>query len=117
MGVFQYTEDTQLALFPWLAQHPAKLTSFLTLLGGWRIGRPQWFEVFPTEKSLFEGAKAETEERTLLVGVAGGHGYEIQAFRDHFPRQTGRLVLQKLPSVIDDIKKFHPELHPNIVRI
>ena len=110
MGVFQYAENTQLSMFPWLMQYPAKLTSFLTMLGGWRIGRAQWFEIFPTEKLLFEGAKVEIDGSTLLVDVAGGHGYEIQAFKDHFPKHTGRLVLQDQPSVLDDIKDLHPEI-------
>lgn len=113
MGVFQHTENTQLPFFPWLMQYPEKLTSFLTMLEGWRVGRTQWFEIFPTEKLLFEGAKAETENSTLLVDVAGGHGYDIQTFKDRFSNHSGRLVLQDLPSVIDDIK----ELHPDIVRM
>ena len=113
MGVFQYAESTQLPFFSWLTQYPAKLTSFLTMMESWRIGRPQWFEIFPTENLLFEGANLETEGSTLLVDVGGGHGYEIQAFRHRFPKQAGRLVLQDLPSVIDDVK----ELHPDIVRM
>ena len=113
MGVFQHAENTRLQLFPWLMQYPAKLTSFLTMLEGWRAGRTEWYEIFPTEKLLFEGAKIDTEHPTLLVDVAGGHGYDIQTFKGRFPSQTGRLVLQDLPSVIDDIK----ELHPDIVRM
>lgn len=110
MGVFQHTENTQLPFFPWLMQYPEKLTSFLTMLEGWRDGRTQWFDICPTEQLLFEEAKAETENFTLLVDVAGGHGYDIQTFKDRFPNQTGRLVLQDLPSVIDDIKELHPEI-------
>ena len=113
MGVFQYAQNTQLPFFPWMTQYPAKLTSFLTMLEGWRVGRAQWFEIFPTDILLFEGAKPETENSTLLVDVAGGHGYDIQSFKDRFPSQTGRLVLQDLPSVLDGIK----ELHPDIVRM
>ena len=110
MGVFQYAENTQLSMFPWLVQYPAKLTSFLTMLGGWRIGRAQWFEIFPTEELLFEGAKIEADESTLLVDVAGGHGYEIQAFKNHYPKRSGRLVLQDQSSVLNDIKELHPEI-------
>ena len=113
MGVFQHAENTQLHFFPWMMQYPAKLTSFFTMLGGWRIGRAEWFDIFPTEKSLFEGAKIDTEHSTLFVDVAGGHGYDIQNFKDRFPNQTGRLVLQDLHATIEGIK----ELHPDIVRM
>ena len=118
MGVFQHAENTRLPLVPWLMQHPAKLTSFLTMLEGGptmleggRFGRTEWFEVFPAEKMLFEGARTNTEDSVLLVYVAGGHG--IHTFKDRFPNQPGRLVLQELPSAIDDIK----DLHPDIVRM
>lgn len=30
-GVFRYTKITQLPFFPWIMQHPTKLTSFLTM--------------------------------------------------------------------------------------
>ena len=113
MGVFQYAENTRLPLFSWLTQHPAKLTSFLTMQEGWRAGRTEWFEIFPTEEMLFEGAELDSQDSVLLVDVGGGHGYEIQTFKDRFPNQRGRLVLQDLPSVIDDIK----DLHPDIVRM
>ncbi|CAF9913570.1 MAG: hypothetical protein ALECFALPRED_008912 [Alectoria fallacina] len=112
MGVFQYAENTELPFFPWLMQYPAKLTGFLTMLEGWRLGRTQWFEIFPTEELLFEGFEAETENSALHVDVAGGNRYDIQTFKSRFPNQPGRLVLQDLPSVINDIK----ELHPDIVR-
>ena len=113
MGVFQYAKNTPLPLFPWLMQHPAKLTSFLTMLERSRVGKTEWFEIFPTEKILFEGTKLFSEYSVLLVDVGGGNGYEIQKFKDRFPNQRGYLVLQDLPSVIDDIK----DLHPNIVRM
>ena len=113
IGLFQHAHNTQMQFFPWMMQYPAKLTSFLTMLEGWRVGRAEWFEIYPAEKLLFEGAKAETETSALFVDVAGGHGYDIQNFKDRFPNQTGRLVLQDQPSVIDGIK----ELHPDIVRM
>ena len=47
------------------------------------------------------------------MDVAGGFGYDIQTFKDRFPNQTGRLVLQDQPSIIDNVI----ELHPDIVRM
>ncbi|KAF6231715.1 hypothetical protein HO173_010017 [Letharia columbiana] len=113
MGVFQHAENTELQFFPWLMQNPAKINNFLTMLEGWRAGRAQWFEIFPIEESLFKGAKEEHHDSALLVDVAGGFGYDIQTFKDRFPDQTGRLVLQDQPSVIDNVI----ELHPDIVRM
>jgi len=110
-GVFQYAEKTDLHMFPWLMQHPAKLTNFLNMLEGWREGRVFWYDFFPVDGLLYKDANTRPES-TLLVDVAGGHGYDLQAFNDRFPG-CGPLVLQDLPPVIDDIK----DLHPDIVRM
>jgi len=42
----------------------------------------------------------------LLVDVAGGRGHDIQAFKKAFPNKKGRLVLEDLPAVIDDISEL-----------
>ena len=39
MSVLKYAEKLQLPFFPWWVQHRAKLTSFLTMLDGWLVGR------------------------------------------------------------------------------
>ena len=107
---FQYAENIQLPFFPWMMQHPTKLTSFLTMPEDWRIGTAQWFKMFSTEELLFKGAKTEVEDSTLLVDVAGRPRYDIQTFKDRFANQPG---LQDLPSVVNGIQ----ELHPNVVRM
>ncbi|KAK4691124.1 hypothetical protein P7C71_g5810, partial [Lecanoromycetidae sp. Uapishka_2] len=107
-GVFQFAEHTELPLFPWLIQRPAKLTNFLNMLEGWREGRVFWYDFFPVEELLFKDFK-KGEDSALLVDVAGGHGYDLQAFANRFPGR-GPLVLQDLPPVIDDIKELHPDV-------
>ena len=96
-----------------MMQHPRKLNSFFTMREGRRVGRAQWFDIFHTEELLFEGVKAQTEDATLRMNVAGGNGYDIQTFKDRFPNQTGRLVLKDVPFVIDSIQ----ELRLDIVRM
>lgn len=107
-GVFQYAEKTDLPMFQWLMQRPAKLTNFLNMLEGWREGRVFWYDFFPVEEFLFKDAKTVPDD-ALLVDVAGGHGYDLQAFAERFPGR-GPLVLQDLPPVIDDIKELHPDI-------
>ena len=92
MGVFQHAENTELQFFPWINQHPAKLTSLLNMLEGWRANTPQWFEIFPTKEFLFKGAKENHQDSALLVDVAGGFGADIQTFKDRFLSQTEQLA-------------------------
>ena len=46
-----------------------------------------------------------TTYSALLVDVGGGRGHDILCFRNKFPGR-GRLVLEDLPAVIDDIKEL-----------
>ena len=52
----------------------------------------------------FDGEGEEDNEGALLVDIGGGHGYDIQNFGRRFPGAPGRLILQDLGAVIDDIK-------------
>lgn len=89
-------------------QHLAKFTHFLNMLEGWRGDRVFWYALFPVEEAMFDSAKTKGDF-PLLVDVAGGHGYDLQAFMKRFPGR-GPLVLQELPPVIDDIKALHPDI-------
>ncbi|MDI1488689.1 MAG: hypothetical protein OHK93_007965 [Ramalina farinacea] len=48
------------------------------------------------------------EEAVLLVDVGGGRGHDLEAFKEAFPHQEGRLIVQDLPDVIDDIRQPVP---------
>jgi len=64
------------------------------------FGKEEWFDFFPVEEILFK----DTENiEVLLVDVGGGRGHDLEAFHQKFPACPGRLILQDLPSVIDEI--------------
>ena len=69
-GPFQYTEKTDLHMFPWLMQYPAKLTNFVTMLKGWKEERVFWFDFFPCRGSHFQGC-----QNRVRCHAAGGRGW------------------------------------------
>jgi hypothetical protein len=61
---------------------------------------------------VLDGAKTDDPEAVLLLDIGGGEGHDVDAFGKAFPNAPGKLVLQDLPPVIDNIK----QLDANIVR-
>ncbi|KAJ0298226.1 hypothetical protein COL516b_010149 [Colletotrichum fioriniae] len=74
-------------------------------VGGYRQGRVPWMHpsLYPVEKTLFSGADT-SPDAPLLVDVAGGLGHDIDEFKKMYPNHPGKLILQDLPVVINDVK-------------
>lgn len=66
-----------------------------------------WADWFPVQEQILDGASAD---RPLLVDVGGGRGHDIAGFKQKFPCGSGRLVLEDLPSVIEDIKLLDSDI-------
>lgn len=69
----------------------------------------QWYDFYPWQErlSLATGDNVG-EERVFLVDIGGGKGHDLQAFKKK-RSPIGRLVLQDLPEVIQDIKEPLPD--------
>jgi hypothetical protein len=80
---------------------------------GIRGSRPSWIEWWPIEERIFDPNVELDDSSPLLVDIAGGRGHDIQAFGRKFSDTNGRLILEDLPAVIDDIK----QLDERIVRV
>ncbi|TAQ89311.1 hypothetical protein B7494_g2377 [Chlorociboria aeruginascens] len=108
-GPFQDAHNTQDGMFQWLINDPPMMTNFNSFMAGTLETRKDWFEQFPVNKILLDGAKKDPES-TLWVDVAGGEGHDLQTFHRTFPRVTGKLILQDLPPTIDNIKSLDPAI-------
>lgn len=67
--------------------------------------RKPWFETFPVQDILLDGASTNPND-VLLLDVGGGEGHDVEAFHRSFPNVPGKLVLQDLPPTIDNIKSL-----------
>lgn len=104
-GPFQHSRNTADGMFPWLMKNPAMMTNFNAFMAGSLETRQDWFSTFPVDEIILKDVIRDDPEAVLLVDIGGGEGHDIQAFHDAFPTAPGKLVLQDLPLVIDNIKE------------
>ena len=100
-GPFQYAMGTKLHCFDWLKTKPRLQNAFNTVMGITRLRKGEdWFEHYP----VLEKLRADSDRDVVLVDIGGGLGHGLVALRERFPALGGRLILQDLPVVIDDVK-------------
>lgn len=68
---------------------------------GQRANRVHWGDWFPVQERVLAGADSDPE-RALVVDIGGGRGHDLMLFQKRFPDAPGKLVLEDLPSVIDE---------------
>jgi len=108
-GCLQYAFGTDKEAFDFWHRDPAILDNFNTFMQGVRGSRPSWVEWFPVKERILDGFDGSAES-ALLVDIGGGRGHDIEAFKKKFPDSPGRLMLQDLPAVIEDIKSLDPSI-------
>ncbi|KAF2457171.1 S-adenosyl-L-methionine-dependent methyltransferase [Lineolata rhizophorae] len=111
-GAFQYAFDTDKEVFEYWHEIPAVMQNFNTFMTGNRGSRPAWTEWYPVRERVIDGFDAQDGDGVLLVDVAGGRGHDVEHFlrkmRDEVGEEwKGRLVLEDLPKVIEDISELN----------
>ena len=79
------------------------MARFNTFMEGQRANRPYWGDWFPVRERILNDTSTDPE-RPLLVDIGGGRGHDLLAFKDRFPDAPGKLVLEDLPGVIDEVR-------------
>jgi hypothetical protein len=106
-GPLQHTYNTSGSCWDWLAENPEALDRFNTFMEGSRADIAHWADWFPVQEQLLDGAVVN---RPLLVDVGGGRGHDLVGFKEKFPLTRGKLVLEDLPSVIEDIHNLDSDI-------
>jgi len=104
-GPVQHAFNTPLETFAYWGTLPGVIENFNTYMMGVRAARPTWSDWFPVREELLQ--EVNTKEGVLLIDIGGGRGHDIGKFEKKFGGDIegkGRLVLQDLPAVINDIK-------------
>jgi hypothetical protein len=74
-----------------------------------RGNRQRWVDWLPLQEQVLNDA-SESHDQPLLVELGGGHGHDIAYFASRFPDAPGRLILEDLSPVIDDIQSLDPKI-------
>ncbi|KAJ6021715.1 S-adenosyl-L-methionine-dependent methyltransferase [Penicillium herquei] len=101
-GPIQYTYNMKMTTFEWLARDVAVHERFHHYVQGVRESRPFWVDWFPVQDRILDGYSGVPTD-PLIVDMAGGSGRDMLAFKSKFPDLTGRVILQDLPAVFNDI--------------
>ncbi|KAI5464462.1 S-adenosyl-L-methionine-dependent methyltransferase [Mariannaea sp. PMI_226] len=102
-GPVQYGLKTDKPFFGFLQENARLGSAFNNFMAGYAKARPRWVDFYPVKDRL--GSLIEpgnTESGPLLVDVGGGLGHELSGLHKKYPDLPGQLVLQDLPSVIEE---------------
>ena len=102
-GAFQWAFNTKETYFHHIHKDPETMKDFDTFMSGNRSPRQHWIDWFPVESEIISGSH-EGKDEVLLVDAGGGKGHDLETFLEKFPGFKGRLVLQDLPGIIDNLK-------------
>lgn len=94
-------QNTDLHPFAWTGQNPWAMDLFLPYMNIQREGRPAFFDVLDFEKKFSQGATSSTP---LFIDVGGSMGAQCVEFRKRYPNLAGRVILQDLPVVIEQVQ-------------
>ncbi|KAJ5180401.1 S-adenosyl-L-methionine-dependent methyltransferase [Penicillium capsulatum] len=111
--MFGHTTDKP--FFEWMRADEQYIRQFNHHMGGYRLGRPAWMDldVYPVEKNLLNGFEhpENSSDPALLIDIGGSYGHDLEEFHQKFPNAPGRLVLQDLPHVLDQITRLDETIH------
>ncbi|KAJ5180607.1 S-adenosyl-L-methionine-dependent methyltransferase [Penicillium capsulatum] len=96
---FQFAYNTKDHHFDWLQKNPEDQHAFNVVMGlNRQVEGVQWYDFYPVQDKL-----QVSPDRVRLVDVGGGLGHDVTGFKERFPDMPGRLVVEDLPVVIQDI--------------
>ncbi|KAL6859799.1 hypothetical protein ACO1O0_003823 [Amphichorda felina] len=112
-GSYQLAYNTELNFFQYLQANNPLGFQFNHHMGGYHQGRPSWMDAgfFPVKERLVEGFD-KSEGSAMIVDVGGSYGHDLEEFCAKHPDVPGRLILQDLPIVIDQVKKLDARIEP-----
>lgn len=99
-GPFQLGFVTDLGYMEYLQANPQRLKSWNSGMRTGKIGHRT--SAFPFDRALELDPCGK--DGIAIVDVGGGRGQALEGIHQDYPELKGRLVLQDLPSVIDDAK-------------
>ena len=56
----------------------------------------QWFDIYPVRERL-------DDKSHIFIDLGGGAGHDVASLKSRFPDLPGRLALQDLPAVVNNI--------------
>lgn len=109
-----YAYNTNKDMFSW-QQFLGYGPHFNHHMSGYRQGRPPWCgpDFFPVQEELIDGFSTDPDA-ALLVDIGGSLGHDLVQFHRLNPNHPGKLVLQDLPIVIEQLEDLDESVTPMV---
>lgn len=112
---FHKAFNTELGSFEWLSQNPEQFVPFQKVMTSFE--GTEWtegFDLLHSEAKAIPSTPVKSSERKFFVDVGGGHGHQGILLGQKYPNLLGRLVLQDLPAVLENLPPIEGiEIQPN----
>ncbi|KAJ4419212.1 hypothetical protein N0V82_005119 [Gnomoniopsis sp. IMI 355080] len=107
-----YAFNMEKDMFSW-QQEQGYGTHFNNHMSGYRQGRPPWCgpNFFPVQEKLIDGFSSDPNA-PILVDIGGSLGHDLVQFHKFHPDHPGTLILQDLPTVIEQLKDLDGAIKP-----
>ncbi|KAI0389948.1 S-adenosyl-L-methionine-dependent methyltransferase [Xylariaceae sp. FL0594] len=94
--------NTDKQAFEWVKEAPNQMNLFMGWMVSQRDGLPMFLDVVDFEKEF--AAQGVDESTPVFVDIGGAMGHQCIALRKRYPNLTGRVILQDLDQVIQQVK-------------
>ncbi|KAM7198778.1 S-adenosyl-L-methionine-dependent methyltransferase [Rhypophila sp. PSN 637] len=103
---FTFGQRTSMTMFEFIAIEPHRMEHFNYHMGGYRLGRPSWFEpsVYPAQERLLV-PDSSNSDAAVLVDIGGNKGHDLERLLSYFPsvaksENKGKFILQDTAPVL-----------------
>ena len=114
-SAFQMALSTDKNFFEFAKEDSVAVKQFANHMSVYRQGRPSWMDedFYPVKANLVDGTDIK-ERDVLLVDIGGSTGHDLSEFHRKWSEIPGRLILQDLPEVVEQVKQIgvHPVIEP-----
>ncbi|KAI0196930.1 S-adenosyl-L-methionine-dependent methyltransferase [Astrocystis sublimbata] len=90
--------------FEWVQKRPDMLQGFMGWMSSHRDGLPTIFDAIDFEKEITSWGSVVDASTPVFVDIGGALGHQCIIVKQKYPNLTGRVVLQDLPHVIEQVK-------------
>lgn len=93
----------EISWFEFLSKDAKYGPLFAAMMRAESEGKPTWSDgqLYPVKEKL---TSVENTDSALIVDLGGGNGHDLEWFRKNHPELKGRLILQDLPYITDNVK-------------
>lgn len=88
--------------FQWIAKNPVIHERFHAYVEGTRESRPYCIDWYPVQQRILDDYSGKPDD-PLIVDIGAGSGRDMLAFKRKFPSTTGRIIIEDLPAVFDNV--------------